>query len=223
MLYVRECPLAGQGVSGTASRRQSILEATILVVGRRGYRRTTVADLIAEAGVSRTTFYNHFGDRHECFLAAYEVVVGRVLATVTGACAVDRPWAGRSEHGLAALVELFAGRPELARTALVEVAVAGGEARRRQQAAVDRLAGLLNDGAPGAADRPAATGKMAIGAVAGLLFDEIQAGRAGELPRRLPDLLFALLVPYLGPHEASRCSASCGSRSGRRSVAPAIT
>jgi hypothetical protein len=39
--------------------------------------------------------------------------------------------------------------------------------------------------------------------VGGLLFDEIQAGRTEDLPRHLPELLFALLVPYLGPRQAA--------------------
>jgi hypothetical protein len=40
---------------------------------------------------------------------------------------------------------------------------------------------------------------MAAGAVSGLIFDELQARRAEELPGLFPDLLFAMLVPYLAP------------------------
>jgi hypothetical protein len=75
---------------------------------------------------------------------------------------------------------------------------AQGETRRRQLAAIERFARLL-EGDRGASN----TALMAVGAATGLLFDEIQAGRAARLPERLPDLLFALLVPYLGPREAA--------------------
>ncbi len=44
---------------------------------------------------------------------------------------------------------------------------------------------------------------MSAGAVSGLIFDELLAGRAAELPARLPDLLFAMLVPYVGPQVAA--------------------
>lgn len=174
------------------------------MVGRRGYRETSVANVIAEAGVSRTTFYNHFGDRHECFRAAYPLAVERVLDTVAAACD-EGPWLQRVRRGLAALVGLFAGEPELGRTALVEVAVAGREALADKQVALDRLARLLESGddVPRAGGLPAGTAQMAVGAVAGLLFEELRAGRAAGLPDRLPDLLFALLVPYLGPSEAA--------------------
>jgi hypothetical protein len=44
---------------------------------------------------------------------------------------------------------------------------------------------------------------MAAGAVSGLIFDELLAGRAERLPDLLPDLLFAMLVPYIGPSAAT--------------------
>ena len=44
---------------------------------------------------------------------------------------------------------------------------------------------------------------MSAGAVSGLIFDELLAGRAAQLPAMLPDLLFAMLVPYVGPRAAA--------------------
>jgi hypothetical protein len=45
---------------------------------------------------------------------------------------------------------------------------------------------------------------MAIGGVTGLISDEILAGRAEQLPGLLSDVLFATLVPYIGPDAAAR-------------------
>ena len=47
------------------------------------------------------------------------------------------------------------------------------------------------------------TSRESAGAVSGLIFDELLAGRAERLPDRLPDLLFAMLVPYVGPQAAT--------------------
>ncbi len=212
--YVRCCTAVT--AQALTSRRKAVVEATIRVVGRRGYRAATVADLIAEAGVSRTTFYKHFADKHECFLAAYELVAKRVLDTVVEECDErrvgdgPRSWLEGVRAGVGSLIELLAGDPELARVAVVEVVMAGTEARQRQLELIERFARLLEgDGStavrtdPASTELPPSTGLMAAGAVAGLLFDEIQAGRTTELRRRLPDLLFALFVPYLGPREAS--------------------
>ena len=175
------------------------------VVGRKGYKATSVADVIVEADVSRTTFYKHFEDKHECFLAAYDLVVERVLGQVMAGCDAEQPWLERMRVGLATIVEMFALEPELARTAIVEVAAAGAEARQRHWNAIVRLTDFLADGEKLAEGRelPANISLMAAGAVSGLIFDELLTGRAERLPEMLPDLLFAMLVPYIGPGAAT--------------------
>ncbi|HET6570431.1 MAG TPA: TetR/AcrR family transcriptional regulator [Solirubrobacterales bacterium] len=177
----------------------------VRVVGRKGYKATAVADVIEEANVSRTTFYKHFEDKHECFLAAYDLVVERVLGEVIDTCDPGAPWLERMRAGLSAVVEMFALDPELARTAIVEVAAAGADARQRHWDAISRLTEFLADGERLADGRelPANIGLMAAGAVSGLIFDELLTGRAERLPELLPDLLFAMLVPYIGPGAAT--------------------
>src|SRR6266536_1610772 len=53
------------------SQRTRMLRALIEVVAEKGYAATTVADVIGRAGVSRTTFYQQFKDKEDCFLVAY--------------------------------------------------------------------------------------------------------------------------------------------------------
>jgi len=192
-------------MAGSETRRQLILEAMVRVVGRKGYKETSVADVIEEANVSRTTFYKHFDDKHECFLAAYDLVVERVLGAVIANCDGEQPWLERMRVGLTTVVELFALDPELARTAIVEVAAAGADARQRHWNAVTRLSEFLEAGRELSGDRelPENLDLMAAGAVSGLIFDELLTGRAERLPELLPDLLFAMLVPYVGPGAAT--------------------
>jgi AcrR family transcriptional regulator len=192
-------------MAGSETRRQLILEAMVRVVGRKGYKATSVADTIEEAGVSRTTFYKHFEDKHECFLAAYDLVVERVLREVIANCDGKQDWLVRVRVGLATIVEMFALDPELARTAIVEVAAAGAEARRRHWDAIVRFTEFLEDGKElaGGRELPDNIALMAAGAVSGLIFDELLTGRAERLPDLLPDLLFAMLVPYIGPGAAT--------------------
>ncbi|HSR94991.1 MAG TPA: TetR/AcrR family transcriptional regulator [Solirubrobacterales bacterium] len=192
-------------MAGSETRRQLILEAMVRVVGRKGYKATSVADVIAEADVSRTTFYKHFEDKHECFLEAYDLVVERVLDAVIANCDGSQPWLERMRVGLETVVELFALDPELARTAIVEVAAAGADARQRHWNAIVRFTEFLEAGEELAEGRelPDNIALMAAGAVSGLIFDELLTGRAERLPELLPDLLFAMLVPYIGPGAAT--------------------
>jgi AcrR family transcriptional regulator len=195
--------IAGTQASVSRSRREAIVEAMIRVAGRKGYRAVTVGDAIAEASSSRATFYKHFDDKHDCFRAAYDLAAERAASAVEAACEPERSWLERARAGLGALVELFAADPELARTVVVEAVAAGAEIRQRQVELIGRLARGLERGRDvEPVELPAETGLMAASAVNGLLFEEVQSGRAADLPARLPDLLFALLVPFLGPAEA---------------------
>jgi AcrR family transcriptional regulator len=188
------------------TRRGAIVEAMVRVAGEKGYGSTSVADVIAEANVSRTTFYKHFANKRECFLAAFETATERIFAAAESACGEEGRWQDRARRGLAAVVDLLAAEPAVGGTAIVEVPAAGEEARRLHSAAVSRLARLLESKREpiqtGDLQPPPHTGLMAVGAVAGLILDELRAGRAENLPRILPELEFALLVPYLGPSGA---------------------
>ncbi len=177
------------------------------VVAERGYGATTVADLTREAGISRTTFYAMFADKEACFLAAYDGVVDALIKRIATAYEAEERWPRRARAGLAALLEALASEPDVARLALVEVGAAGPAAQRRYRAALQRLTPLFEEGrdfAPGGRGLPANTSRMAIGAVAGLIADELAEGRAEYLESLLSDLLFATLVPYIGPAAAAR-------------------
>jgi AcrR family transcriptional regulator len=189
------------------SQRDRLLEAAIRVVAAKGYGSTTVADLTREAGVSRTTFYELFEDKGACFLAAYDNAVDALVRRVTAAYESEQRWPDRVRAGLQALLAVLAEEPELARLALVDVGSAGPAAQRRYRAAVQRLTPLFDEGRDFAAagrSLPANTSRMAIGAVTGLISDELVAGRAERLPGLLSDVLFATLVPYIGPNAAAR-------------------
>lgn len=189
------------------SQRERLLEAAIRVVAEKGYAATTVADLTREAGISRTTFYGMFEDKEGCFLTAYDGVIDALVRRVTVAYEAEEGWPNRARAGLAALLEALAEEPAIARMALIEVGAAGPAAQRRYRAALQRLTPFFDEGrdfAPGGRNLPANTSRMAIGAVAGLISDEVLEGRAEYLPNLLSEVLFATLMPYIGPAAAAR-------------------
>jgi AcrR family transcriptional regulator len=189
------------------SQRERLLEAAVRVVSEKGYGATTVADLTREAGISRTTFYEMYEDKEACFLAAYDGAVDALVRQVSAAYEAEEGWPRRARAGLAALLEALAAEPGLARLALVDVSAAGPAAQRRYRAALQRLTPFFDEGrdfAPGGRNLPANTSRMAIGAVAGLISDALIEERAEDLPGLLSDVLFATLVPYIGPEAAAR-------------------
>lgn len=186
-------------------QRERLLEAAVRVVAAKGYAATTIGDLTREAGISRTTFYELFADKEACFLAAYDSVVDVLMRRIVRAYEAEEHWPERARAGLTALLETLAEEPELARLAMVDISSVGPTAQRRHRVAMQRLTPLFDEGrdfSPRGHRLPANTSRMAVGGVTGLIADELVAGRTARLPELLPDLLFAVLVPYIGPRAA---------------------
>ena len=190
------------------SQRERLLEAMVRVAADKRYEATTVADIIAAAGVSRTTFYELFADKEDCFLAAYDAVVDVLVHAVASAYGShDGDWPGRVHAGIAALADVLAEESAIARLAMVEVTTAGPAARQRYREALARFTPFLDEGrghSEASRQVPATTSLLAIGGVAALIFDEIRAGRGAELRRLTPELAFAVLMPFIGPAPAAR-------------------
>lgn len=189
------------------SERERLLEAMVRVAAAKGYEETTVADVIAAAAVSRETFDEMFSDRESCFLEAYDAVIDVLVAHVSTAfeSTVGQPWPDRVGAALRALVDLLATEHDIARMAMVEVTAVGEDARIRYRAALGRFTYFLEEGrtvSPQGDELPADTARFAIGGATSMIFDEVRAGRGPELRRLLPDLLFAVLMPYVGPEAA---------------------
>ena len=184
-----------------------MLEAMVRVAAAKGYEATTVADVIEFAGVSQKTFDEHFESKEDCFLEAYDAVFDVLVAHVTAAfeAAGEEPWPEQIAAGLSALVELLSQEADIARMAMVEVTAAGDDARTRYRAALARFTPFLEKGRTYSGQGealPADTARFAVGGATSMIFDEVRAGRGPELKRILPDLVFAVLMPYLGSEAA---------------------
>ena len=190
----------------TESQRNRIHQAMIEVVSERGYPETRVVDVIGVAGVSRKTFYELFDSKEDCFLAAYDGLLENLLRETTTAFE-SRPgasWAERAATGLRALLEHLAKHPDEARFAIVEVLAAGPKALSRRDAALRQFTGFLEAGrAETSVELPGITSLALAGGVNELLYSEILHGAAGRLPSRLPDLVYWITLPFLGPEGAA--------------------
>jgi AcrR family transcriptional regulator len=126
-----------------ASQRGRLLEAMAQCVAEQGYAVTTVAQVIARAGVSRKTFYEHFADKRTCFLAAWEVGNEILLAQVLAAGEEADGWRARLRAGADAFLEVLAAEPDFARSFLVEVLSVGDDALAQRSEMLQRFADAL--------------------------------------------------------------------------------
>ncbi len=158
----------------------------------------SVADILAEAGVGRESFYDLFDDKRDCVLAAHTLLIAHLEATVRAIYDEPGPWVDRVRNSVAAMLDWFAADPAAARVAVVELAAMGPESRERFQEIFTRFSAILEEGREGAAipdpARPHAS-ELAIGAGLARVYEEVVRGRASELPNLLPELTYEAARP----------------------------
>lgn len=113
-----------------ATQKGRILEAATHVIAEMGYAGATVGQIVSAAGVSRTTFYEHFAGKKECLLASYEVATQIVLTTIATAVVetLPRGWRAAFEAGLDAYLDAIRSEPEIVRAQFVEFGSIGADA-----------------------------------------------------------------------------------------------
>jgi AcrR family transcriptional regulator len=114
-------------------------------VRERGFARTTVADVVREARVSRRTFYEHFEDLVDCYLALGDAAGDVVLQAISDGVSLDVPLGRRLEGGLDAWFGLISADPALARRFALELHLAGERGIAQLRRTVTRTGQLLHD------------------------------------------------------------------------------
>ena len=176
------------------SQRERVLAAMREQVAEHGFKAVPVAAVIAQAGVSRKTFYDLYGSKEECFVAVYERELGRLLDSTLRAFEGDEPWADRLRTALGVLLGALADDPAAARICFVEVLSAGPRALARRNEAMAELDPLF-DRRDSGQPRSRAVAAGAVGYVAEVLNREVAGGRTDALPELRADLMNALAPP----------------------------
>jgi AcrR family transcriptional regulator len=210
--HVREphqLPWGRHGLSGdfvVAHQRRRMLGAVAEVCHTVGYGRMRVQDIIAAAGVSRRTFYLNYRDKQDAFLAAYDDASQRIVASIKQAAASGDTLVDRTRLGLGALLNAVAAEPATASMCLVEVLAAGPQALERRDALMRELVTLVDESAARglpASRRPSPlVAETLVGGIFDVLASRVLSDRIAEVPGLLPDLMFALLLPYVGTEAA---------------------
>jgi AcrR family transcriptional regulator len=188
-----------------SNQRERILDAVLQAASRSGYAAMRIEDVIALAGVSRRTFYDHFANKEEAFLAAYELVLEQLLSGVTSAFASGESWTSRVRRGLAAFLNLLASEPVLAQVCVVEALAAGPRALARRTEAMEAFQALLQPpkgDALATATAPPVAVEAIVGGIYEVIYSRVTSNRTEELPSLLPALLHSALLPFVGAEVA---------------------
>ena len=128
-------------------QRARLFAAASAVFARTGFADATAEAIAREAGMSKATFYEHFGNKEECILALFDAAID-VLVDGIGVAARDHGGdtpqgrVGASVHAFLAVIDAF---PDQAQTLLVEIIGAGPRAAERRDAALTRVAEFIDE------------------------------------------------------------------------------
>jgi AcrR family transcriptional regulator len=126
-------------------RRERLIAAMAASIEERGYADTTVADVVRLARTSRRTFYEHFQDRADCFLALFDATNEGVVATVAAAVDASAPWERQVDQALSAYLDVVVSQPALFQSFVRELPALGERGAEHQLAAIERFARQLVD------------------------------------------------------------------------------
>ncbi len=126
-----------------SSHRQRLIAAMATAITKKGYRETTVADVVRIARTSRRTFYECFDDRESCFLALFDATNDAMMDQISAAVAPDESLAAQVDRALDAYIANVTAQPALYRSFVRELPAIGEAGADRQLAVIERFAQLL--------------------------------------------------------------------------------
>jgi AcrR family transcriptional regulator len=192
-----------------ASQRTRLLEAVGRAVAEKGYGAATIDDIVRGASVSKKTFYEHFRDKEECFLAAYDAASDELFDHVSAARGTQKEWVEHIRAGIRAYLRWLAGDPALARVFLIEVGAAGPRAAEHRERARDRFADLMMRGhqrADPSMQLPPEVYQALVAAVDDLVVRRIRETGAEGLPELEPVMLYLEVALLAGPKLAAEAA-----------------
>jgi AcrR family transcriptional regulator len=190
-----------------AIQRERLIVAMLNAAAELGYLETNVQDVIDRAGVSRPTFYEHFSNKEDCFLAAFDTSAERLRRKLDAAVRKGGDvWRDRVRYGLQALLRFASREPDTARTMVVEARAASATAVKRRVELMDEFAHCLQNQArellPNGPAHNALTASGIVGGVESLLYSRLCKHEYDQLETLLPSLMYFVVLPYEG-HEAA--------------------
>ena len=191
----------------SAIQRERLLAGMLRATAQLGYRELSVQDVLERAGVSRPTFYEHFENKEDCFLTAFDAAAARLRQRLKAAGEEGETWRERLRPALEQLLRFVNEEPDAAMTLVVDARAACPPALLRRDELLDHFASCLDTQvraeAP-AGEAPSAIAAAGIvGGIEALLYSRLNRGEASDIESLLPSLMYFAVLPYEGHAAAS--------------------
>jgi AcrR family transcriptional regulator len=182
---------------------EQIIRSFARAVASRGFAKVTVPQIASEAEISNATFYQHFENKDDAFLAALDLTGAQLLAASLPAARRERHWPAALHRALEGLCGFLVSEPAFAKLRTVEVYTAGPEALAHRDQAWEVIVGEL---IPAEIREGTELDQIAIDASSGgvyaLLYEKVRKDEIVKLHELVPMLSYLMLAPLIGRDEA---------------------
>jgi AcrR family transcriptional regulator len=183
---------------------ERVLRAMAAIVAEKGYRATTVAEVVDRAETSQRVFYGHFENKEEALLAALDSGSAQMLGTVLPAFRRAKSWEESVRAAYEAMFAFGIEEPEYTRLGAVEMYSVGKRALKTRDTVMEGLEALLVPGYERAPETPAIAAEAIGGAIYALIYYQVKHKGPESLPELVPMATYMTLAPFVGAEEAYR-------------------
>jgi AcrR family transcriptional regulator len=123
--------------------RDRLLGGLAESIAERGYRDTTVADVVRNAKTSKRTFYGEFASKEECFVDLLRTNNEALIASIQAAVDPEAQWDTQILRAVDAYVDHIAGQPAITLSWIREAPGLGAAALPLHRLAMEQLTDML--------------------------------------------------------------------------------
>jgi AcrR family transcriptional regulator len=125
--------------------RRRLLDGLAASIGERGYRDTTVADIVRHARTSKRTFYGEFSSKEECFLELLWQGNQEMIAKIRSAVEPEADWREQIRQAVHAWVADIEARPAVNLSWIRELPALGDDVRPLQRRGMEGILDMFVD------------------------------------------------------------------------------
>lgn len=135
--------LALATAEGPAEFRRRLLAGLAEAIRERGFRESTVADVVRHARTSRRTFYEHFASKQACFIALLQEANAEMVRRVAAAVDPRAPWDAQVRQAIEAWIACAQSDPAITLSWIREISSLGDAARQVQRELLEAFVVLV--------------------------------------------------------------------------------
>jgi AcrR family transcriptional regulator len=203
MTAVAGDPVLGEELAEPDPFRLRLLDGLAASISERGYRASTVADVVRHARTSKRTFYDQFASKEQCFLELLQDDIEKLGGSILAAIDPEADWRQQIRQAVEAYVGYIESRPAITLSWIRELPSLGAVARPVQRRGLQLLSSQLIDlsASPGfrRADLPPLTAPLAVILLGGLRELTALAVEDGRAVREIVEPAVDASVALLGP------------------------